>query len=281
MSRHLDPAVGSSWYSVYQNVVSIEQTGDTRGHRHRGQPRLAVQPRDGRLGRRHRVGRHARRDGRRLRQLDGRRELHRARSASAEWKAGERITLERYDDYWDPELIGRKVGRGRVPLHERPQRARERAGSRARSTAAGWSRSTRSPQLRDSDPGDMLFGLNTAVSSLIVSQPRRAARRPRTCARRCSWRSTARASSTAASKGYGEVTNALTTESVWVGASDAAVTAAFDGLEEYPYDVDGGEAARRGRRRRPARRSCSRRRRSAATSPSSRRRRPRRPSRSA
>ncbi|HEU4756083.1 MAG TPA: ABC transporter substrate-binding protein, partial [Agromyces sp.] len=28
MSRHLDPAVGSSWYSVYQNVVSIEQTGD-------------------------------------------------------------------------------------------------------------------------------------------------------------------------------------------------------------------------------------------------------------
>ena len=28
MNRHLDPAVGSSWYSVYQNVVSIEQTGD-------------------------------------------------------------------------------------------------------------------------------------------------------------------------------------------------------------------------------------------------------------
>ena len=28
MSRHLDPAVGSSWYSVYQNVTSIEQTGD-------------------------------------------------------------------------------------------------------------------------------------------------------------------------------------------------------------------------------------------------------------
>ena len=28
MNRHLDPAVGSSWYSVYQNVVSIEQTGE-------------------------------------------------------------------------------------------------------------------------------------------------------------------------------------------------------------------------------------------------------------
>lgn len=28
MSRHLDPEVGSSWYSVYQNVAAIEQTGD-------------------------------------------------------------------------------------------------------------------------------------------------------------------------------------------------------------------------------------------------------------
>lgn len=28
MSRIIDPAVGASWYSVYQNVVSIEQTGD-------------------------------------------------------------------------------------------------------------------------------------------------------------------------------------------------------------------------------------------------------------
>ncbi len=27
MRRHLDPAVGSSWYSVYQNVASINQTG--------------------------------------------------------------------------------------------------------------------------------------------------------------------------------------------------------------------------------------------------------------
>ena len=49
-----------------------------RGHRDRGIRRLAVQPRHGRLGRRDRIGRHARRGGRRLRQLDRRRELHRA-----------------------------------------------------------------------------------------------------------------------------------------------------------------------------------------------------------
>lgn len=28
MSRHIDEAVGSSWYSVYQNVETIEKTGD-------------------------------------------------------------------------------------------------------------------------------------------------------------------------------------------------------------------------------------------------------------
>ena len=77
MSRHLDPAVGSSWYSVYQNVVSIEQTGDREVTVTEASAGLAVQPRDGRLGRRHRVGGHARGGGRRLRQLHRRRELHR------------------------------------------------------------------------------------------------------------------------------------------------------------------------------------------------------------
>ena len=42
----------------------------------------------------------------------------------------------------------------------------------------------------------------------------------------------------AAAKGYGEVTDALTTESVWVGASDAGLESAFEGLEEYPYDLE-------------------------------------------
>ena len=48
MNRHLDPAVGSSWFSVYQNVKSIEKTGDHGGHRHDDQARLAVQPAHGR-----------------------------------------------------------------------------------------------------------------------------------------------------------------------------------------------------------------------------------------
>ena len=34
------------------------------------------------------------------------------------------------------------------------------------------------------------------------------------------------------------MTDALTTESVWVGASDSALSTAFEGLEEYPYDLE-------------------------------------------
>ena len=136
MSRHLDPAVGSSWYSVYQNVTSIEQTGDREVTVTDGDPRLAVQPRDGRLGRRHRVGRHARRGGRRLRQLHRRRELHRPVQPDRVEVGRVASRSTRYDDYWD-ESLQRQVGRGRVPLHERRQRPGQRARSPARSTAAG------------------------------------------------------------------------------------------------------------------------------------------------
>jgi len=42
----------------------------------------------------------------------------------------------------------------------------------------------------------------------------------------------------AAAKGFGDVTNALTTESVWVGASEQGLDAAFDDLADYPYELE-------------------------------------------
>ena len=42
----------------------------------------------------------------------------------------------------------------------------------------------------------------------------------------------------AANAGYGEVSNAHTTKSVWVGASEKGLATAFDGLAEYPRDLD-------------------------------------------
>src|SRR6478736_2312398 len=103
MSRILDPAVGSSWYSVYQNVVSIEQTGDL-------QVTVTMNGPDSQFN----LG------------MGGSAGVIESAATLAEkgadygnstggvnctgpfsfgeWKSGESITLERFDDYWDPEL---------------------------------------------------------------------------------------------------------------------------------------------------------------------------------
>jgi len=106
MSRILDPAVGSSWYSVYQNVVSIEQTGDL-------QVTVTMNGPDSQFN----LG------------MGGSAGVIESAATLAEkgadygnstggvnctgpfsfkeWKSGESVTLERYDDYWDPELKAR------------------------------------------------------------------------------------------------------------------------------------------------------------------------------
>ena len=89
--------------------------------------------------------------------------------------------------------------------------------------------------------GEVYFGMSTAVSSLIVSNLDGALGDPDV--RKALLMALDRQGIVdAAAKGYGEVSNALTTESVWVDAGDTVVADAFDGLEEYPYDV---EAAKR------------------------------------
>jgi peptide/nickel transport system substrate-binding protein len=81
------------------------------------------------------------------------------------------------------------------------------------------------------------FGMSTAVSSLIVSNLDGALGEPEV--RRALLLALDRQGIVdAAAKGYGEVSNALTTESVWVDAGGEAVADAFDDLEEYPYDVE-------------------------------------------
>ena len=126
----------------------------------------------------------------------------------------------------------------------RPHRARQRAGFGRGRRLAGWSRQRPSPQLQGSDAGDMYFGLTTAVGSLVVSnlEGPLADVRVRQALLMAMDR---KGILDAAAGGIGEVTDVLTTESVWVDADPAAVTTAFDDVDAYPYDLDGGEGARR------------------------------------
>ncbi|MGW4928818.1 ABC transporter substrate-binding protein [Agromyces sp. NPDC004153] len=234
MNRHLDPAVGSSWYSVYQNVVSIEQTGDREVTVTEALPdsqfNLAM---GGSAG-----------------VVESAATLEAAGAdygnssggvnctgpfSLEEWKSGESITLARYDDYWDDELRAKS---GEVEfIFMNDANARVNA-LKSGEVDGGWMIPFDAiDQLEASGAGDVFFGLSSAVSSLIVSNldGPLGDQRVRAALLMALDR---QGIVDAALKGYGDVSNVLTNESVWVGASDAALDAAFGGLEEYPYDLE-------------------------------------------
>ena len=234
MSRHLDPEVGSSWYSVYQNVASIEQTGDRQVTVTINQPdsqfNLAMGGSAGVVESASTLAEKSADYGNStgLVNCTGPFEL-------TEWKSGESVTLTRYDGYWDDALRA-KAGEVEI-LFMTDANARVNA-LKSGEVDGGWMIPADAiAQLQSSDKGDVYFGLNTAVGSLVVSNLEGPLGDERV--RRALLMAMDRQGILdAAAKGYGEVTNALTTESVWVGASDAALEDAFEGLEEYPYDIE-------------------------------------------
>ncbi|MDR7183177.1 peptide/nickel transport system substrate-binding protein [Microbacterium trichothecenolyticum] len=234
MSRHLDPEVGSSWYSVYQNVASIEQTGDREVTVTMNGPdsqfNLAMGGSAGVVESAATLAEKGSDYGNSTGLVNCTGPF-----ALTEWKSGESVTLTRYDDYWDDALRAR-AGEVDILFMTDPN-ARVNA-LKSGEVDGGWMIPADAiGQLQDSGKGDMYFGLNTAVGSLIVNNLEGPLGDERV--RRALLMAMDRQGILdAAAKGYGEVTNALTTESVWVGASDAGLKDAFDGLEAYPYDIE-------------------------------------------
>lgn len=234
MNRHLDPAVGSSWYSVYQNVVSIEQTGDRQVTVTESLPdsqfNLAMGGSAGVI------------ESAATLEASGADYGNSTGGVNctgpfslAEWKSGESITLQRYDDYWDEELRAKSGEVEFIFMNDSTARVN---ALKSGEVDGGWMIPMDAvAQLESSGVGDVHFGMSTAVSSLIVSNldgPLGDLR-----VRKALLMALDRQGIVdAAAKGYGDVTNALTTESVWVGASDSALESGFEGLEEYTYDLE-------------------------------------------
>lgn len=234
MSRHLDPAVGSSWFSVYQNVVDISQTGDF-------QVTVTMSGPDSQFNL----------------SMGGSAGVVESAATLAEkgadygnstggvnctgpfsftkWESGESITLTRYDDYWDDDL---KAHSGEVKFVFMGDSTARVNAMKSGSVDGGWMIPMEAvPQLRSSGKGDVLFGASTAVGDIVISNldgPLGDLRVRKALLLALDREGIVQA----AARGVGEVTDVMTTESVWRDGSDAARAAAFDDVIHYEQNLE-------------------------------------------
>ena len=151
------------------------------------------------------------------------------------WQSGESITLTRYDDYWNDELRARSAEFEFVFMGDATARVN---ALKSGEVDGSWMIPMDAvPQLREAGSGDVLFGLNTSVLDLVVSDldgPLGDVRVRQALLMALDREGILQAGS----GGIGAVTDVHTTESVWGEASDAARERAFGDAEAYPFDVE-------------------------------------------
>lgn len=234
MSRHLDPEVGSFWFSVYQNVASIEQTGDR-------QVTVTMNGPDSQfnLG----MGGAAGVIESAATLVDKGADYGNSTGGVnctgpfelAAWESGESITLTRFDDYWDEDLKARS---GEVEFVFMTDPTARINALKSGSVDGSWMLPMEAvPALQSSGKGDVVFGLNTAVGNLVVSDldgPLGDLRVRKALLLALDRDGILQA----AYRGVGETTDVMTTESVWQEASDAGRGAAFDDVSHYGQNVE-------------------------------------------
>ena len=234
MSRILNPEVGSAWFSVYQNVASIEKTGDM-------QVTVTTTIPDSQFNQGLGGSAGVIESAATLETLGA----DYGNSTGGvnctgpfqfdSWKSGESITLKKFDGYWDKELVAKSAEFKIVFMNDATARIN---ALKSGEVDGSWMVPLDAvSQLQEGGSGDMLFGVNTAVSNLIISNldgPLGDVR-----VRKALLMALDREGiSQAANAGIGDVTDAFTTEAVWGTSGEANTAEAFDGLEEYPFDVE-------------------------------------------
>ncbi|WP_053353794.1 ABC transporter substrate-binding protein [Leucobacter musarum] len=238
LQRHLDPEVASFWSDTFKNVDTIEQTGD------------------------HEVTVRTKVTDSQFNQLMSAAPgvIQSAASTEAagadygnqstgvnctgpfkfdEWRSGESITLDRFDDYWDPELRAKAKQMTFVILND--ANARVNALQTGEIDGAWTIPSNAIDVLRASDTGEVYFGTNATVQSLVVSDmdgPLGDVRVRQALTMALDRQALVKA----AVQGYATPTDALTSESVWVNGDPEATKEAFDDLPNHDYDLDAARA---------------------------------------
>lgn len=234
MNRHIDPEVGSSWYSVYQNVASIEKTGDN-------QVTVTTTIPDSQFN----LG------------MGGSAGVIESAATLAtlgadygnstggvnctgpfqfdSWQSGESITMTRFADYWNADLAANSEKFKFIFMGDATARVN---ALKSGEVDGGWMLPMDAVKdLSQSGKGDVLYGLSTTVSNLIVSNlegPLGDVRVRQALLMALDRQGVL----TAASGGIGDVTDVFTTESVWIGADPEAKTSAFEDVKHYDHDLE-------------------------------------------
>lgn len=234
MSRHLDPKVGSFWFSAYANVQGIEKTGAHQVTVTTKVPdALFNESMSGAAG-----------------VIESKATLAKAGTDYGNstggvnctgpfelttWQSGEKLNLARFDGYWDKDRAAKAKELEFVIQTDTVARVN---ALKSGEIDGGWLLPSNAiGELNASGAGQMYFGVNSTVSSLVVSNPAGPLGNPEV--RKALLMAIDRNGLVqAAESGYATRTNALTTQSVWDQADAATQEAAFGSLVDYPYDVE-------------------------------------------
>lgn len=233
LKRHLDPAVGSYWNSAYSNVSSVEQTGDMQVTVTTSVPdsqfNLAMAASPGTVESAATLIRDGADYGNSTAGVNCTGPF-----SLGKWDSGEAITLERFDAYWDKNLVAKSKQVKFVFLPDPNTRVN---AFKSGEVDGGWMiPSNAIGALTASPNGKIHFGTNTAIVSEIVTDMTGPLGDVRV--RKALMKAIDRPGLVAAAEqGYAKVTDALTSRSVWNGVDKAVADAAYAGLENYPLDV--------------------------------------------
>lgn len=235
LRRHQDEKVGSFWASAFERVASIDKTGPYQVTIKTTEPDYTF---NSTL-----VGAPGVVESAKTLAKDGADYGNASTGVNCtgpfmfdSWDAGESINLKRFDDYWDPNLKAKAKSMSFKVLPD--------ANARVNALQTGeidgaWQVPSNAIDIlkANTDAGNMYFGTDTSVSSLVTSNMEGVFGDVRV--RKALMMALNRdALLQAAEQGYGVKTDALTTKNVWVGAKPATVDKAFSDLDKLDYNMD-------------------------------------------
>ncbi|RKW70449.1 ABC transporter substrate-binding protein [Galactobacter caseinivorans] len=238
LKRHVDPAVGSFWYSVYANVTDIKKTGpmevtvttkipDSQFNQSMGNSAGVIES-----------AKTLKDKGKDYGNSTGGVNCT-GPFTMDKWTSGESIHLKRYEGYWDPSLRARAAAMDFVFITD--ANARINALKSGEVDGAWQVPAEAVPILRAGTQGDVYFGTNSTVSALVVNNlkgPLGDVRVRKALALALDREGILKAGA----GGYGEVSNTMTTRTAWGGLDPATVEGAFASVEPYQRDLEKAKA---------------------------------------